>query len=192
MNNQGTLIEKQSKTRSLFKQSMLLLQVLLGSVFLGLMAQISVPLPFTPVPFSLQTLGVALLAISLGSRKAPLAVMAYLLQATLGFPVIAGGLSKPLWMISPTAGYLIAFVISSFLTAKLLERARSSSWIKTWLAFTVNEVTILLIGSLWLALFVGGSKAFLLGALPFIPGALVKIAVAASSVKPIRWIKSKM
>jgi biotin transport system substrate-specific component len=168
------------------------LQIVLGSLFLGLMAQIAFPLPFTPVPLSMQTFGVSLLAISLGSRKAFLAVLAYLLQATLGLPVLAKGLSNPLWMMGPNVGYLMGFLVSSFIVGKLMESFKSQNFFKNWLILSLNEVTILFFGAAFLGFFLDGEKVFAMGVLPFIPGALLKITMAASTLKPISWIKAKL
>lgn len=168
------------------------LQIISGSIFLALMAQIAFPLPFTPVPITLQTLAVALLAIFLGPIKAPAAVMAYLFQATVGLPVLAGGVSNPLWMIGPKAGYLLGFVVASYLTSRLLEKARSHSyplW-KIWISLCANEGTILCMGTLWLAFFLGWDNALKLGFLPFLAGAVLKVTMAAASYRPIEWIKS--
>ena len=165
-------------------------QILLGSVFLSIMAQIAIPLPYTPVPMTLQTLAVALLAISLGSTKAPLAVIAYLLQATAGLPVLAGGAVRPLWMIGQNAGYLLSYIFVSYLVAKLLEHFKPVGFVKTWLILSVLELCILSIGSVWLGYFVGWENAFSMGMLAFLPAAAVKVTVAATSYKPVQWIKS--
>jgi biotin transport system substrate-specific component len=173
------------------------LQVALGSIFLALMAQIAIPLPFSPVPITLQSLGVALLAISLGRVKAPLAVCGYLAQASIGLPVLAGGLVNPLWMIGPKAGYLLGFVLSSWIISRLLELDKTPSldkplWIKRFIYIACGETSILCLGTLWLACFVGLPNALLMGFLPFLPGALAKITVATTAIQPIRWIRQKM
>lgn len=165
------------------------LQVLAGSLFLSLMAQVAVPLPFTPVPVSLQTFAVALLAITLGSKKAPIAVMLYLVQATMGFPVLAMGAANPLWMVGPKAGYLLGFVLSSFVVGKLLERKASHSLGKAWLVLSLNEIITLCLGACWLSAFVGWPNTLAMGVIPFIPGALLKISAASLAVKPIRSLK---
>lgn len=168
-----------------------LLQVIVGSIFLGLLSQIALSLPFTPVPLSMQTLGVALLTLSLGWRKATLAVGAFLLQATAGLPVLAGGLSNPLWMIGPKAGYLIGFMLSAYIVGRMIEKRQNNSFIKNWLILSLNEGIILFSGALWLSLFVGWENTIALGVLPFLPGALIKITIAASSIKPIEWVKAR-
>lgn len=165
------------------------LKVILGSVFLAIMAQVAIPIPFTPVPVTLQTLGVALLAMTLGPRKAALSVIAYLTQATLGLPVLAGGTSNALWFLAPRAGYLLGFVVSAYVTGTLLQRFKERGLFKSWIILATNEATIMSFGTLWLGLFVGFESSLALGVLPFIPGAIAKITMATVSERPLNLIK---
>jgi biotin transport system substrate-specific component len=190
--NYKTVAEEKKCIRTKFLHYLFALaQILLGSIILGIMAQVAIPLPYTPVPMTLQTLAVALLAISLGSTKAPLAIIAYLVQATAGLPVLAGGVVNPLWMVGPRAGYLLTCIFTSFLVAKLLERFKPVSFIKTGLILSLNELCILFIGSLWLGHFVGWENAFSMGVLPFLPAAVVKVMVATTSYRPVQWVKEQ-
>lgn len=191
MKNEALSNQKQSFQSKAIQWGLNAIPIVFGSILFAVLAQVAIPLPFTPVPLSLQTLGVAVLAIFLGKHGAPLAIITYLLQATLGFPVLAGGVANPLWMIGPRAGYLLAFAVSSYVLAKLLERHSCKFLFKTWLIFSVNETIILLIGSLWLSLFVGLEKAFYMGLLPFVPGALIKITLATSLLRPARWLQKR-
>lgn len=165
------------------------LQIVLGSLFLALMAQVAFPIPFSLVPVTFQTLGVALLAIALGSQKAPWAVACYLSEASMGFPVLAGGAVNPLWMLGPRSGYLIGFMISAYVISKLLESQKESNFLKNWLCVISGEAVVLGIGWLGLSYYVGFGNAFITGVLPFIPGALVKTFAATSTIKPIAWVK---
>jgi biotin transport system substrate-specific component len=167
-------------------------QILLGSLFLALMARISIPLPFSIVPLSMQPFAVAILAITLGSQRAPWAVACYLIEATMGFPVLAGGLANPLWLIGPKAGYLIGFFFAAYLIAKLLEnKKRNQNLFKDWVCILAGETVILSLGWLWLSYYIGFGTAFLTGVLPFIPGAFIKTFAAAATIKPVAWVKSK-
>lgn len=189
--NVNVSIEKPQLSQ-IFSHSLIGLQIILGSVFLALMAQLSIPLPFTPVPLSMQPLAVFLLAITLGSRKAPLAVIAYLMQATYGLPVLAGGLSNPAWIIGFKAGYLIGFVVVAYLVTALIEKNKKSNFFKGWLIFSFGEITLLSCGVLWLSFFVGFKKAVLFGAVPFIPGALIEITIATCYLQSSDWLKSQI
>lgn len=168
-----------------------IIQVILGSVFLAMMAQVSIPLPFSPVPLTLQTLTVALLAATLGRKKAALAVMGYLLQATLGWPVLAGGVFNPLWMIGPRAGYLIGFVAAAYFVGLCLETQEKPTFAKSFLSFMLGEAIILIMGAMWLSMYVGKENALLMGFYPFVVGGLLKATVAAAAVKPLSFLSDK-
>src|SRR5262245_5158687 len=98
--------------------------VLLGSIFLALMSQLAVHLPYTTVPFTMQTLGVFLLGGILGSKQGALSVLTYLAQGTVGLPVFAGGVANPRWFCDPKAGYLISFTLAAFLIGKAIEKTK--------------------------------------------------------------------
>jgi biotin transport system substrate-specific component len=145
--------------------SKFLLQVVCGSFFLSLCARISIPLD--PVPMSLQTFGIFILAITLGGKKSALAALLYLVHATMGFPVLAGGISQPLWMFGIGAGYLLAFPIASYVIGTLSEKRKESS---LWTFFSIfcGQLVILLSGSLFLARFIGFKNSWALGVVPFL------------------------
>lgn len=192
MENKTNLYTSDSKIQLMLSSWIFpLIQIVLGSLFLGMMAQIAIPLPFTPVPITLQSFTIALLAMTLGSKKAPLAVMTYLAQATIGLPVLAGGHVNPLWIVGPTGGYLIGFLAASCVTAYLL-KYYASTLVRTWSIFVLHEAIILLCGSVWLGFFAGWQQTFFLGVLPFLPGACMKSVVTTSLFKPIEWVKSKI
>ncbi|CRX38348.1 biotin transporter BioY [Estrella lausannensis] len=165
------------------------LTIAAGSIFLAGMAQIAIPLPFNPVPVSMQTFGVMLLALTLGKKEALCAVLAYLMQATLGLPVLAGGAVQPLWAISPTAGYLIGFVAAVFVSSSLLEMKQNRSFLWTMTALFAGEAVIYILGATVLSFFVGFENAILLGVVPFVVGSVLKLIAAASLEKPIDFVK---
>uniref|UniRef100_UPI002580E7FB biotin transporter BioY n=2 Tax=Oceanithermus sp. TaxID=2268145 RepID=UPI002580E7FB len=84
-----------------------LLTVLAGAGFVALLAQVALPLPFTPVPVTLQTLGVLLVGAALGSRLGAQALGLYLAAGAAGLPVFAGGGAGVGWLAGPTGGYLL-------------------------------------------------------------------------------------
>lgn len=152
------------------------LQIALGSIFFALCAKVTVPL--NPVPISMQTLGVLLLALFLGPKKAFLALALYLVEASLGMPVLASG-ANPLWMFSPTGGYLIGFLASAFVMGKFIQEKKSLS--RFLLACIVGEVIIYSLGVSFLSIYLGSiSKAVALGLTPFMGVELVKIIFASS------------
>jgi biotin transport system substrate-specific component len=147
-----------------------------GSLFLALISQIEVP--FYPVPMTLQTLGLFLLAIWQGGWTAAGSVLLYLVEASCGLPVLHGGISNPLWMIGPTAGYLVGFPIAAFVIGSLTEG--KVGFIRTSAAIALGEAVIYLLGASWLATFVGYENALSLGVAPFLFGSLLKLLIAAS------------
>ena len=159
------------------------LQVIGASLFLAFCAQIALPLHFTPVPLSMQTLGVMLVGAFLGKRKGALAVLAYLAEGSLGLPVFAGGAGGVIYLMGPTAGYLLGFVLQAYIIGSWMERKARYSVGTTLLVLTLSSVAMLTSGSLWLSSFVGLSSAFTLGAYPFVIGEVLKAIGVACYLK---------
>jgi len=97
-------------------------RLLLANVLLVLCAQIAIPLPWTPVPLTLQTFGVLLIAVFFGARTSALAALLYLVEGAAGLPVFqpfgAPGAAR---LFGPTAGYLLAFPVAAFVAGRLTE-----------------------------------------------------------------------
>lgn len=178
-----------SKEESLLTFSSIV-EVLGGSLALALISQIAIPLPFSPVPISMQTMGVFLLGLSLGSKKGAVAVILYLVQATYGLPVLAGGLANPLWMFSVRVGYLLAFVPAAYLVGRLLEQKKSLPVLLA--ALFSAQVLIYFFGAVALSLFVGVQNAIALGVIPFLIGDLAKICLTVSLFYGYQSIKYKI
>ncbi len=168
------------------------LLVLGGSLFTALMARITIPLPFTPVPITGQTLAVLLVGAALGSRRGALSMAAYVLEGALGLPVFAGGTAGLRRLTGPTGGYLIGFIAAAFVTGWLAERGWDRRPLWTALAMLIGNAVIYLFGLPWLAMFLGGfagpKGALALGLLPFIPGDLLKLALAAFLLPSAWWL----
>ncbi len=97
--------------------------VLAGSIFIGIAAQISIPLPF--VPLTLQTLAILIVGLTFGSRLGAITLLAYLAEGFAGLPVFAGGAAGPLVFLGPTAGFLVGFVLTAFIAGLAAERSKS-------------------------------------------------------------------
>jgi biotin transport system substrate-specific component len=161
--------------------------LVLGSgVLLTLSARIAIPLPFSPVPITAQTMTVLLLGAILGSRRGSLCVAAYLLQGALGLPVFAGGTAGLAVLGGPRAGYLLGFVAAAFTTGALAERGWDRRMGSTLAAMLLGNAAIYAFGLPWLAAFVGPRNAIPLGLVPFIPGDLLKVGLAALGL-PSGW-----
>ncbi len=158
------------------------------SLFLALCAQISFHLPFTPVPITLQTLAVLLTGAALGSRRGALAMLVYLAEGACGLPVFSGGTSGLVALFGYTGGYLWAFPIAAFVVGLLCERGLDRRLLTSALAMLPGTLIIYAIGVSWLAiaLHISFAKALVFGLVPFIPGDLLKLIIAAALL-PIAW-----
>ena len=161
-----------------------------ASVLTGLAAQIAIPLPWTPVPLTGQTFAVLLSGILLGSRRAALAQILYLIEGAAGLPVFAGGVGGPVVFLGPTVGYLLGFPLAAFLTGYLAERGWDRRFSTTVLAMLIGSTAIFAVGLAGLARFVPASALLSTGLWPFLPGDLIKATLAALALPRI-WERSQ-
>ncbi len=149
------------------------------TILTALTAKITVYLPFTPVPVTLQTLAVVLSGLVLGARGGALAQLAYLGLIATGLPLDAKGLG-PVALFGPTAGYLIGFAPAAFAAGWLAERFAIKSWWGNFVAAIVGALVIYAVGASWLAVMLGSwQTAWVAGVAPFILIDLGKAAIAA-------------
>ncbi|MGQ9848864.1 MAG: biotin transporter BioY [Aggregatilineaceae bacterium] len=160
--------------------------VIAGSLLVALLAQFAVPLPFSPVPVTGQTLAVLMVGMLLGSRRGGLALLTYLAEGAMGLPVLAGGAAGLARLTGPTGGYLIGFVAAAFLVGWLAERGWDRRPETTLLAMLLGNAVIYAFGLPWLAHFVGTERVLSLGLLPFLAGDLGK-ALLAMALLPWGW-----
>jgi biotin transport system substrate-specific component len=156
--------------------------------FTALAAQVSIPLPFTPVPLTLQTFAVLAGAAALGAERAVIAQVLYITLAVAGVPVLAGGASGHEVVVGATGGYLIGFVLASYVVGRISSNGASTKSGKTALAFLAGSVLIYALGAPWLAFTTGNTITWAVvnGVVPFLVGDLIK-AVAAGAVLPLAW-----
>jgi biotin transport system substrate-specific component len=148
-------------------------------------AQVRIPLPFTPVPITGQTLGVLLAGALLGSRYGTAVVAAYVVQGLIGLPVFAGWKGGVAALLGPTGGYILGFIPAAFVVGWLFERGWHGKLTLTIAAFAVGNATIYAFGLPWLAFFVGWHQVLQMGLLPFLPGDLLKLMVAVSATRSL-------
>jgi biotin transport system substrate-specific component len=161
--------------------------IVLGALFVAGLAQIEIPLPFTPVPITGQTFGVLLVGAALGSKRGAAALITYLVLGTIGLPFFAGGASGLNILIGATGGYLIGFVIAAYVLGLLAERGLERNVRTSLLPFLIGTVIIYVCGVAWLAVVLGNfSKAIAAGLLPFLIGDMIKL-LAASLALPAAW-----
>ena len=160
--------------------------VMVASAFIALLAQVAIPLPFSPVPITGQTFAVLLVGALLGGVRGSLAISLYLMEGTIGLPVFAGGGAGLARLAGPTGGYLIGFIAAAFVVGLLAKRGWDRRIWSTALAMLVGNVLIYAVGLPRLAQFVGSERALSLGLYPFVIGDLLKLAVAAAAL-PAGW-----
>ncbi|WP_082652126.1 biotin transporter BioY [Gorillibacterium timonense] len=162
---------------------------LFAAIFVVLSA-VTIPLGFTPVPISLQTLAILLTGAMIGGGYAFLSIGIVLVLTLLGFPLLhgAGGLS---FILGPTGGFIWMFPISAFVTGRLVSRIQGNGPFSVVLmaaAMIVGSGLVYLTGVPWYAHLAGISlgKAFALVCVPFIPGDLIKVGAAVLITATVR------
>ena len=161
--------------------------IVIGSLFVAALAQVEIPLPFTPVPITGQTFGVLLISAALGSKRGAMALALYLVEGAIGLPFFAGGAHGLSVVIGATGGYLIGFIGAAYVIGQLAERGLERIANTSFIPFLVGTVIIYACGVAWLAVVLGSfSKAITLGLIPFLIGDLIKL-LAAALVLPAAW-----
>ena len=165
------------------------LSVLFLTALTAASAQVSFPLPFTPVPFTLQPMVVLLGAAVLGSRLGAISQVLYLAAGIAGLPVFALAPDLPQGaarLLGPTGGYLLAFPLAAFVAGWFAEHGLDRRYLPSIAAMFAGLSTIFAGGVAWLALTIGWRAALETGLYPFIVVDVIKI-VAAGLVLPTVW-----
>ena len=166
--------------------------VLFATVATIAAAQVSIPLPVTPVPFTLQPMVVLLAGAALGSRLGLASQVCYLALGVAGLPVFAASPVLPqgiLRLLGPTGGYLMSYPLAAFVAGTLAERGFDRRYSTSVLAMAAGLAIVFVFGIGWLAFgtpHVGFPAAVASGLVPFLPADIVKIFLAAT-VLPSAW-----
>ena len=164
-----------------------LLLITVGALFVAILAQVKIPLPFTPVPLTGQTFAVLLVAAVMGSKRGAASMAVYIALGAFGLPVFAGGAAGMAYLSGATLGYLIGFVAAAYVVGLLAERGLERNIRTSILPFLVGTIIIYVCGVAWLTVMLGSfSKAFAAGLLPFLAGDALKL-IAASLMLPAAW-----
>ena len=168
--------------------------VLFAAALTAAAAQISVPLPFTQVPFTFQPMVVLLGGLALGPRLGMAAQVLYLLAGVTGLPVFAASATLPpgaLRLLGPTGGYLMAYPFAALLVGYLAQRGFARRYLTSVLAMAAGLVVVYAVGALWLGSFaqiagrsvaIGVREAVMTSVIPFAAADIAKLLVAASIV----------
>jgi len=154
------------------------LAAVLGSALLAISAKVQVP--FYPVPMTLQSMVIMVLGMAYGSRLAAATVLLYLAEGLAGLPVFAGAGAGPAYMMGPTAGYLVGFVVAAFVIGWLAERGWDRTPVKAVTAMAIGHALLFVPGVAWLAVLFGMDKAIAVGLTPFLAASLLKTALGAA------------
>ena len=162
--------------------------ILSGVVLITICAKLRVP--SWPVPMTLHTLAIMGIAIATGPRLALATVSAYLVAGAAGLPVFSGTPERGIglaYMMGPTGGYLLGFLLASWTAARL---ALGRGTIGRLLAMLTGQTITYAFGLIWLGQFVPAGQVFAAGFSPFILGDLINIAMVAlgAAMLPARWI----
>ena len=158
--------------------------VVSASIFVALCARIYIPLPGTPVPLTVQNLGVLLVGLALGSRRGFAALALYLAEGAMGMPVFSphgvGGIAQ---ILGPTGGYLLAYPFVAALTGYIFERGKPV-FARAALACVAGEALLFTFGISWLYVLTHSfAKALSFGLYWFIFAEVLKIMFAAGAVR---------
>ncbi|MGQ9837112.1 MAG: biotin transporter BioY [Cyanobacteriota bacterium] len=187
-----TVVPRSSRVRdALLTEALLMLG---GSLFVAILAQVRIPLPFTPVPITGQTFGVLLLGAGFGAQLGFLTLLLYLLEGILGLPVFSGGGSGLTHIAGATGGYLLAFPLAAGLMGWFVQQFGVDRHpLKMASAMVACSLLIYLVGATWLGVWLNQTvgptsveQVLQKGVLPFIPGDLIKM-ISAAILLPATW-----
>jgi biotin transport system substrate-specific component len=162
------------------------------SLLIALSAQVAIPLPFTPVPVTLQTFAIILTGCLLGSSRGALAAAAYVMEGSLGLPFFSGGTAGIAHLLGPTGGYLVGCVAAALVAGLFAERGLTLKPAGLLLTLIAADLAIFIPGVAWLGFFTGAGKAVALGFVPFVVGDALKIAAAWSILMGAALVTSRI
>lgn len=164
------------------------LLVLTGTALVSLAAQVSISLPFTPVPVTGQTFAVVLVGSALGALRGIASLVLYLAVGALGVPIYAGGAHGWSVLTSPSGGYIVGFIAAAALAGFLAERRWDRRFSSAVAAMLSGNVVIYLVGLPWLAhqLDTNLERTLELGLYPFVAGDVLKLYLAGALL-PGAW-----
>jgi biotin transport system substrate-specific component len=173
----AALVESRSGYRSLAEDLSL---AVVGSALMALCAHVSVPLLFSPVPLTLQTFGLLVIAFTMGPQRAFAAMTLYLIEGAAGMPVFSpngpGGIAQ---LMGPTGGFLMIYPFAAYLAGSLFYVRKNLAF--AYVGAIAASALFLTSGMVWFkfVMHVNFAQAFALAVAPFLPGEIIKIIVAS-------------
>jgi biotin transport system substrate-specific component len=161
-----------------------LILIFAGLIFIGLSAQLAIGFP---VPITGQTFAVLMIGALYGARLGSMCLVSYILAGAVGVPVFSNFGSGVLFLSGPTGGFLFGFIAAAYVVGLLAERGWDRRVWTTILAMVLGNLVLYAFGLLWLFCLMGfNTKVLAMGLYPFIPGDILKIALAAALL-PSGW-----
>jgi biotin transport system substrate-specific component len=154
--------------------------VVAGSLLVAVCARITIPLPFTPVPLTMQNFGVLLVGLLLGSRRGFAALTLYLAEGAMGFPVFnaigPGGIAQ---LLGPTGGFLLVYPLVAWIAGYVVEHGRKT-FARAAIGGLLGEIVLFTGGLAWLTVFTHSiAQAFRWGLYWFLFAEVIKVMMAA-------------
>lgn len=162
------------------------LLALVGSLLVAVSAQVQVPM--YPVPMTMQSFAVLVIGAAYGARLGFATLLLYLAEGAVGLPVFAGMKGGAAHLLGPTGGYLVGFALAAAAVGWLADRGWDRSLLRTTAAMLVGKLLIFVPGILWLGSLIGFGKAIDLGLVPFVPGIVLKTALAVAVLPGAWWL----
>ncbi|MFL6246014.1 MAG: biotin transporter BioY [Thermoanaerobaculia bacterium] len=169
-----------------------MLLVIGASALIAIAAQVAIPLPFTPVPLTLQPLAVIFIGVALGSTRGAAAAALYLLEGFSGLPVFAQGHGGAMWLVGATAGFLYSYPFAAWVAGFVSERGWGSSIVRAITGMLLALGVIYLGGWSGLALLTDARTAFAAGVAPFVLADIVKVALGAALLPKAQELVSRI
>lgn len=157
--------------------------IVFSAVFLGLFSNIYIPLFFTPVPLILQNSIAITYGYFLKSKKAYFSIILFILLGAAGLPFFSYGFCGISILLGVRGGYIFGYAIAGYIVGKLFEKYGEKN---ISLNILIGHLIVLFCGFIWFSFFVGISKAFFLGVLPFIGGDILKTIIITKFIKRTR------
>jgi biotin transport system substrate-specific component len=169
-----------------------MLLVIGASALIAIAAQVAIPLPFTPVPLTLQPLAVIFIGVALGSVRGAAAAALYLLEGFSGLPVFAQGHGGAFWLLAPTAGYLYSYPFAAWVAGFVSERGWGSTIARAVTGMLLALGVIYLGGWSWLSILTDPKTAFTAGVAPFVLADIIKVAIGAALLPKAQQLVSRV
>ena len=173
------VLDIQGRTNEWLRQGAI---VVGASLFVALCARVTIPLPFTPVPLTMENFGVLMVGLALGSRRGFAALMLYLVEGASGMPVFSAGSAGVAQLFGLTGGFLLAYPFVAAIAGWIAERG-AKNFFRFLVASVAGEIVLFAGGISWLAIYTHSfAQAVQFGLYWFIFAEVIKIMLAAGSV----------